>query len=79
MNKKEIAKSERLLRKLGFSEKEIKTIIKKAGKNTTAEDITTLAMWTLAVSVAFVLAEIVGLPNEITIPRVIKLLKKYQN
>ena len=79
MNKKEIAKSERLLRKLGYNEKQIKTIIKKAGKNTTAEEVATLAMWTLAFSVAFVLAEIVGLPNEITIPRVIKLLKKYQN
>ena len=79
MNKKEIAKSEKLLRTLGFNEKQIKTIIKKAGKNTTAADLTTLVLWVWAFSVAFTLAEIVGLPKEITINRVMKFLKKYQN
>ena len=79
MNKKEIAKSERLLRKLGFSEKQIKTIIKKAGKNTTTEGIATLVMWAWAISVALALAESVGLPKEITINRVMEFLKKYRN
>lgn len=79
MNKKEIAKSEKLLRKLGFNEKQIKTIIKKAGKNTTAEDLKTLVLWVWAFSVVFTLAEIVGMPKEITINRVMKFLKKYQN
>ena len=64
MNAKDKAKSERLLRKLGFSEKEIKTIIKKAGKNTTAEYLA-IFIWAWDLSVAFAIAEIFSLHTEI--------------
>jgi endonuclease V-like protein UPF0215 family len=73
MNKKEKAKSEKLLRKLGFSEKQIKTIIKKAGKNTTAEDLAIL-IWAWDLSVAFAIAEIFSLRTEI--PMLNKLSKE---
>ena len=64
MNKKDKAKSEKLLRKLGFSEKQIKTIIKKAGKNTTAEDLA-IFIWAWDLSVALAIAEIFSLRTEI--------------
>ena len=64
MNKKEKAKSERLLRKLGFSEKQIKTIIKKAGKTTTAEELA-IMIWAWDLSIAFAIAKTFGLHTEI--------------
>jgi hypothetical protein len=79
MNKKEIAKLEKMFRDIGLNEKQIKTLIKSAPKNTTAADVATLVIWAWAFGAAFALVESAGLSKDITLSRVIRFLKKYQN
>lgn len=78
MNKKERAKIEIMCREIGYNEKQIKTIIKRAPKNTTAADVATLIVWAWAFGAAFALVEPAGLSKDLTLSRVIRFLKKYQ-